>query len=251
MSNVWALQGTERQNAIIQEALDRCDFPFERLTKQPIPVEWADLSRYTQQMEEAAAAGSHLHVHEGGDTAHPVERRERVLGLAWYSGKVTMEVTLESDPELAAEVFLSEGAHMIDFFYMDDAMRAACWNAVHPTEQHIPEDANIEDGVDLGHGHGWFDVASYREWVGEEFMGMFVDAFSDVQVTIDFHHTFDVDTVEQVRHALLRTADPYFGLERSRVFHDSHRGFPAEVTFSTFMEAVNEGRIPCRVCKPI
>lgn len=149
---VWDLRGTPRQNAIVQEALDRCDFPFERLTKQPIPVEWADLSRYAATQE---AAGAHSHIHVGDDTAHSVERRERVLGLFWYSGRVTLDLSLEQDPELAAEVLLSEAAHAVDMFYMQPEHRRAVWDALHTGQE----------GHEHDQAHGWFETP-FTEWTG-------------------------------------------------------------------------------------
>ncbi len=277
---VWQLVGTPTQNAIIQRTLDRCDFPFDRLIpglrartgRDTIPVEWADLSRWAS----AAAAEDHddhdhgddvlkhFHVEEDGDIGHGVMFRNRVLGLAWYSGKISIEQTLESNPDLAGEVWISEGAHMVDFFYMTDEHRIAVWNSVHPPEQHIPAGTNIEDGVDLSHGHGWFDMASYREWVGEELMGLFVKSFSDFPLTIDFAHTWDIDAIQQVRYALVPEFAPqpdpvpptepedapFYGKANSKVYHDRHKSIHAEVLFASVTEAVAAGRRACRVCKP-
>lgn len=294
---VWQLVGTPSQNAIVQSVLNRCDFPFGKLLpglrqqtgRSTIPVEWADLSRYGAIAAEDAQTRHHSdEVHIDGDTAIKIldKARSRVLGLAWYSGKITIEQTLESNPELAGEVWISEGAHMVDFFYMTDEHRIAVWNAVHPDHQHIPPGTNIEDGVDLGHGHGWFDMATYREWVGEEFMGLFVKAFSDFPLTINFAHTWDADAREQVRYALVpefapqpeppvvdpeptpvppeepiepepETPDepgtgdaPFRAKSTSGVFHDRHTGFTTDLEFATFADAVNSGRRPCGVCKP-
>ena len=299
---VWQLVGTVEQNAIIEGVLLRTNFPFERLReglaretgKSAIPVEWADLSRYGQDAaavtthDHAVPAGdghdheheenglSHVHfTDENGEVGHGIAYRSRVLGLAWYSGKITMEQSLVDHPELAGEVFLAEGAHMVDFFYMTNDMRIAIWNAVHPEGQHIPAGTNIQDGVDLGHGHGWFDMATYREWVGEEFMGLFVRTFSDLPVTIPFAHGWDEDATDQVRRALLGEPEPapqpepippadpeltpepeptpdapFHGLAKSKVFHDSHLGVAEEVTWSSVEEAVADGRRPCGVCKP-
>lgn len=257
---VWDLRGNEQQNAIIKDALNRCDFPFNLLVpklnaetgRSVIPVEWDDLSRYAAQLESQKLAGGHFHIHENGDTAEPIERRERVLGLAWYSGKVTIEQTLVSEPELAKEVFLSEGAHMVDFFYMTNEHRIAIWNAVHPDSQHIPAGTNIEDGLDLGHGHGWFDIASYREWVGEEFMGLFVRAFSNVSLSIWFAHQWDTNAIEQVRAALLPQPEPspFFAKKGSKVYHDTHKGLAKNIVFRTVEEARSAGLRPCKTCKP-
>lgn len=313
---VWNLVGTPSQNAIVQDALNRCDFPFQWLEpelrsevgKTQIPVEWADLSRYGQAnaVEVPRAAGGHgdhdhghderelTHFHvedpETGDKAHGIGFRSRVLGLAWYSGKVSLENTLESDPELAKEVFLAEGAHMVDFFYMTEDHRRKVWNAVHDDAADLPEGTPVGNGTDLGHGHGWFDVGGYYSWVGEAFMGLFIKAFSDLPVTINFDHPATPEAAAETRVAFLGTETPeppaedpvvepeqpgtpvppedpiepaptppedgggaeapFYGLEGSKVFHDSHKRVAREVEWGTFEEAINAGRTPCKVCKP-
>lgn len=226
---VWNLVGTANQNAIVQDALNRCDFPFQWLEselrsevgKTQIPVEWADLSRYGQaEAMDVPRHGAdhdhdeqeltHFHVEdpETGDKAHGIGFRNRVLGLAWYSGKISLEVTMELQPELAKEVFLAEGAHMVDFFYMNDEHRRGVWNAVHTDVEDLPAGINIEDGIDLGHGHGWFDVGGYYSWVGEAFMGLFIKAFSDLPVTIHFHHPATPEAARETREAFLGTETP-------------------------------------------
>lgn len=301
----WSLRGTAQQNAIIQQALDRCDFPFETFGEdRTIPVEWADLSRYSaapvggdSPLEAHAAPGASAeHDHDGefdvlaisaelaeelrlpveerprahgDDDHHEGVARERVLGLAWYSGRVTIEQTLVANPTLAMEVFLSEGAHMVDFFGMTDEHRVGVWNAVHPPHQHLEPGTQIADGIDLGHGHSWFDVGGYYSWVGEAFMGLFVRAFSNVPVTINFNHAATAEASAKVRDIFLPavedvpepeptppTPEPepeageYFGISGSNVVHDSHRGIRRDVEFDTLEEARAQGRRPCRTCKP-
>lgn len=209
--SIWSLEGSETQNKIIRQALCRCTFPFDVLlpglqvgvNRDTIPVEWADLSRESALLAEAKKTGGHLHIHEAGDIGHPIEARDQVLGLAWYSGKVTLDFTVEPEPDLAGEVFLSEGAHMIDFFWMADWHRAAIWNALHPDQQDIDPATAIEDGVDLGHGHGWFDMAGYYSWVGEAWMGLFVRAYTDWPVTIGgfSDHPATDEAAAQIREA--------------------------------------------------
>jgi hypothetical protein len=207
----WDLQGTEEQNWIIEGALMLCDFPWEELNRDTIPVEWADLSIYgaAQTAEHALAmrAGTiEEHDHSGAydPMVREVDGRMRVLGLAWYNGKVSIDLSLESDPLLAQEVFLSEAAHMTDFFYMDDPLRVAVYNAAHPDDHDLPLDTNIEDATDLGHGHGWFDVGGYYTWLGEWYMGAFVLGFShQFPVTIEFEHPLTQDAAEEVRHAFM------------------------------------------------
>jgi hypothetical protein len=204
-------QGTPEQQAIIDEALARTTFPFPDCDLgRVIPVEWADLSRHRtltgaggagwSALEHPGAISGYPHVHPIVGTPHshhhdpddpngadPLEVRGRVLGLAYYSGKVAIDSSLEDDPEVAGEVFLSEAAHMIDFFCMEDDGRVAIWNALHALEdEDLPLATSVEDAVALDHDHSWFDVGGYYSWVGEAWMGLFVRAWSDFAVTIDF-----------------------------------------------------------------
>lgn len=249
MTEVWDLRGTENQNRIIRDTLARTTFPFEVMVpqlqseagKSTIPVEWADLSRYSAEMAEAAESGEHLHVHEDGDKADPVlrevEGRQRVLGLAWYSGKVSMDLSLEGNESLAAEVFLSEGAHMMDFFWMEEHHRTAIWNALHAADVvSVPEAGHVE------HEHSWFDHGGYYSWVGEAWMGLFVKAYSDFPVTIRFDHPPTPEAVEEARRALT----PFFTGKLSKVYHDRHGGIRPVKYFTTPPSTLR----PCRVCKP-
>lgn len=208
--DILDLQGTERQKDVIRGALARSNFPWQilepglraRAGRSRIPVDWMDLSRWNASHAEAEGL-PHAH----GDEAHTIERevggRQRVLGLAWYSGRVTLDISLVNNPELAGEVFMSEGAHMADFFYMTDAHRREIWNAFHPgTDGDIAADAPIHDGHSPSHGHSWFDVGPYRSWVGEAFMGAFVAAYSDFPVTIGFDHPVTDEVVRVTREQL-------------------------------------------------
>jgi len=244
---MWEVRGTPAQNSIVEAALAACDFPFQRLlpklqaekNKSTIPVEWADLTAYGAQLAEAAAVGRHEHIHKGDDLGHQVhhpQNRAQVLGLAWYSGKVSLDLSLEAEPLLAQEVFLAEGAHMVDFFYMADEHRAYISAALH-------------DFNDDEHGHGWFDVGSYREWVGESFMSVFIRSFApSIPVTIPFVHMAAGDDARLIRSALL--GPKVFAVPFGKVFHDSHRlRFPAR-WFVSRDEAVRQGLRPCGVCRP-
>lgn len=252
--NTWSLQGTPTQNAIVAQALARCWFPFDLLAlglreqtgRQAIPVEWADLSRYGQELAEAeyflAGAGvvaprpprAHSDSH---DEFHVISFRRRALGLAWYSGKVSIEQSLESEPLLAQEVFLAEGAHMVDFFWVSADDRAAMFHAFH-------------GGDESTHDHGWFEETGnhdYWSWVGESFMGGFMQAFSDLDPTLDgFVHVPTEEVGEAIRRVLL----PYIGGARSSVFHDVHRGVRPATGWPARDLALGAGRRSCGVCRP-
>jgi hypothetical protein len=204
--SIFALSGTPAQQALVQSALAACDFPFDRLVEKlqaqtgrtTIPVEWADLSRYAATVSEAAAKGGHAHVHEGDDTADPLrapDGRAATLGLFWYSGRIQLDLSLEAQPDLAREVFLSEAAHAVDVFYATDEERAAIAAAWHPA------------GPDE---HGWFDVGEYETWMGEGLMGAFCRAFApSIPVTLtQFVHPATPEIAAVVRRVLLREPEP-------------------------------------------
>lgn len=239
---------TPRQREITQEAINRCTFDWSLLEpkllaekgKSKIPVEWVDLSRYAAQLAEQKAQGKHAHIHERGDTGHPIEARSRVLGLAWYSGKVSIEQSLESEPQLAMEVFLAEGAHMVDFFYMTDEQRGEVFDAYHADD--LPE-----------HGHDWFDKGTYWEWVGESFMSGFMVAYSDLPISLDnFTHKTTTEVANKIRQILTPELEANFGyLNRSKSFHKAdHWRKRWDVAVASREEAASTGRMPCKVCKP-
>lgn len=186
---IWDLQGNDQQNTLVIDALARCDFPWEqRLTKIPIPVRWEDLSRFRPEPEGVVEL---RHGHDHGEEFDTLEARHQVLGLAWYSGEVWVDLTLAGRPMLAYEVFLSEAAHMFDFFGMTDDERIAVWNAVHDPMFHLEPGTEVTPDGGVFHQahseHGWFDRGQYFDFVGEAFMGLFVRAFApSVPVTIEF-----------------------------------------------------------------
>lgn len=201
--SIFHLMGNEPQNAIVRQALSLCDFPWDRMLpelqkeagRSAIPVEWADLSRWSAKLAEAKATSGHLHVHEDGDTGHAIDYRNRVLGLAWYSGKISLDISMISNPALAREVFLSEGAHMVDFFYMTQQERD--WLSAHWD----PADSPAID---------WFDVGPYETWMGEAFMGLFCASFAPgVPVTLtQFTHAVTPQLAQDTRKMLLRQSPP-------------------------------------------
>lgn len=255
---IFDIQGTDPQKTITKAILERSTFPFSLLCpglqaqtgRTSIPIDWQNCDAIAARPRKAGVDDGHTHDHghAGQVGFHPIERRERILGLAWYSGRVTLDLSLESDPELAGEVFMSEGAHMADFFYMTDDMRRQVYNIFHTTDQHIPEGTAIDDSVDYGHGHGWFDVGGYYSWVGEAFMGIFTVTFSDFPVTINFDHPVPPDAEPKLRSALLPQS--YFGTKKGWTFHDSHKGVRQDLHWPTRSAAIDAGRQPCRTCKP-
>lgn len=223
LSGVWSLEGTSNQNRIVQDALDLCDFPFEKMSeslakegKQAVAVTWEDLSRYSTR---ASGSGDHDHEDdsdhhvkdENGHEASLVEReidgRKQVLGLFYLPPytSVVLDVTLENYEALAREVFLAEGAHAVDYHYMNNDMRVAVWNALHSDAGDLEEGTHVPESFDIHHGHSWFDgPAGYSTWVGEGFMAAFTKAFApEVDVTIELAHTTSQEGAQSIREALL------------------------------------------------
>jgi len=251
---ILTLEGTLAQQSVSKSILTRCTFPLDALTpglqaatgRQTIPVQWSDLSNYRGATANAEGHDQqHEHVNDPG--SHPVERRGRVLGLAWTNGRIELDLRLESDLELAGEVLLSELAHMVDFFLMSDLQRVAFWNIFHYKDSpaQLAPGAHIEDGKDFGHGHGWFDVGGYYSWAGEAFMGVLVKAYSNFPLTIAFDHSIDSTVIEGARKIL----SPYFGTVKGDSFHDSHVAVRRQRHWTTREQALRE-RAPCKTCKP-
>jgi hypothetical protein len=211
------------EHAITAEAIARCEFEWGRLLpglraargKEHIPVEWTDLSRMAGE-----AKGAHEHAHdEHGDVGHPIivnaagegmPYRKRTLGLAWYSGKVSIDSSLLAQPELAGEVFLAEGAHMLDFFWLTDTQRQELTDVLHGH-------GTAQGAQTAEHGHTWFDNPSYWSDVGEAFMGLFVLAFSDYPATLSgFEHGTTPAMATQAREYLQPVV---YGRARGRTYH--------------------------------
>jgi len=187
-----------------------CDFPFDVLApslaregKASIAVDWEDLSAFGFVALEDA---EHTHEHGVHTISRVVDGRSRVLGLFYLPPytRVVLDNLLESRPALAMEVFLSEGAHAVDYHYMTNAMRVAVWNALHEDNQDLAEGTTVEESGDLNHGHSWFDgPAGYSTWVGEAFMAAFVKAFApSIPVTITLAHPTSDEAAHVIRHAV-------------------------------------------------
>ena len=260
---------TDSQRAIIEGALADWKFDPEVLVpglqasvgRASIPVEFIDLSRYSDVPAATAFqrnaedhgdhhhSGGHVHVEdpETGDKGHGIEYRHRVLGLAWYSGKVSVEQDLEANPALAREVFNAEGAHMIDFFWMTDDDRAKIAAALH-------DDGNWQHA-----DHGWFEERGdqdYYDWPGETFMDLFILAATPDEPSMDMRWTHGITdaSVEACRQVLSRGfRRAAFGAARSQVYHTTDhlrktRRDSAAFSWPSEQDAQAAGRRKCLIC---
>ena len=150
---IWDLSSqTPTQRAIVESALARCDFPFDRLLpllqsqarRSTIAVTWEPLEPYV--------GGSAGHDHA---SFHVVAARARVAGLAWTDGRIMLAPWLEAQPAGAVEVFLAEAAHQVDVFFLNAEQRRAIWNLFHPTSEGKAHDE----------AHGWFETP-FSGWTG-------------------------------------------------------------------------------------
>lgn len=269
--------------SLVEAAFVRGAYPWETLLdglraqtgRTTIPIDTADLSRWGQTAATSVGAGDkaatslpvddaedhgldHHHDHDASTGAHLVAFRRRALGLAWYSGRITLEETLLPEPELAAKVLWFELAHMADFFGMDAGQRRAIYAAFHGGE--------VTD-----HGHGspedWFgdaDRTGYWHQVGEALMPAFAAAFAGLGGLGDgFAHVATPEVIAEIRRVLLPppappdpelepdpATAPYFARRGSLLVHDRHRRVRRDVGFDTLDAALAAGYRPCRVCKP-
>lgn len=255
---------TETQRQIVRDALDATDFNFKALIpgleaqvrRNYIPVLFSDLSRYRETEEGAEVVhgehGEAGHSHDPVDGVHTISReiegRRQVLGLAWYAGKVEVEITLQSNPALAMEVFLAEGAHMVDFFFMRPEHREAIFAAYHA------DDATPHD-------HGWFEETGnndYWSWVGESFMYGFIAAFSTVPYSGDaFAHKTTPEIGAKIREILSPSDSPrpYIRRVNSSIVHRLggwHERQIADVfqeSFASMAEVQERGYRRCKTCR--
>jgi hypothetical protein len=240
---------TEHQEMIIREAIDRTTFNFPALIpgleaqvrRQSIPVLFSDLSRFQVR--------KHGGGHDTPDDAHTITRtidaRRQVLGLAYYMGKVVIEQTLESRPALAMEVFLAEGAHMVDFFFMTPEHREKVFALYH-------------QGDLTAHDHGWFEETGnddYWSWVGESFMYGFIAAFSTIPGTDDnFTHQTTPVIGAQIR-LVLQPPNPIIRRIKSTIvhrlgsWHERQINDAFQESFASLSAAEAFGFRKCKTCR--
>lgn len=178
---VWDIGNlTSQQKQLVMEAIGECSFNWNHLLpglntgnqwsrpgKVSIPVTCRDLSTFngaiTHHPQDDYSGYHAIKVDELGNVMdeHNEVAAAGVLGLFWFDGRVEVEQSLVNNPALFKEVFLSEGAHAVDFYYLwPNYLRNSLYDIYHP------------NGPD---SHGHFEGA-YFDMVGEAFMGGFVYA---------------------------------------------------------------------------
>ncbi len=224
-ANTWNLTGTERQQAIVKDALDAIKFPWERikLPRNPTEIGWRNLNdgTYNQAPNPAVDQALKVRKHEGHDpaprkhgdedhskpkdpAAHPDveieplygavdgEGRKYIMGIFYPgSGRIYIDNALVNYPAHARATVSAEIAHAVDeFLPLSDAQRTKIIELLHP------------DGPDQ---HTWWEKVSYGDeyytLVGESFMILFTYAYSDIEFegADDFIHPGDRSMAEAVR----------------------------------------------------
>lgn len=240
----WNLTGTEAQKAIAAEAFRRIKFDFVLLTQLPgVPeLGWDNLNAgayaraVANAVEHAKAHGANTH---GKDLPHPLIRkgedgRSFTLGLIYTrSGRIYLDVSLESDPDLAMEVLGMEAFHAVDIFLP------------------MTDDQRNELLRRWAKGGTWWEVSDYsREYFqlgGEAFMYEGLGAYSDFDLGPNpFLHNEGVGP-EDVRRILgIPRTDAPVTFGKSKVYHkvDHYERKVGKPVLSV------AGLRPCRVCKP-
>jgi hypothetical protein len=103
---IFKLNGTKKQNAIIQQAIDRCTFPWDLLLPG---LKKAKVSAIQVTWEKMGSG---------------------TLGWASPDGQIAINRSISGDQ--AQSTFLLEFGHQIDFFYLTPAMRKAIFLTWHP-----------------------------------------------------------------------------------------------------------------------
>lgn len=204
------------------DTLARCTYPFDQVAEHVlIPVEVADLSRYTRDgiayVRGARGGTGHPHpdgeypddmpgfghldvINDDNEHGHGIIVRQQVLGLYWLptakypGGRISVERNIARD--LQHEVLICEVAHAIDYTAMTVEQRDAILRAYHGGKH--PHE--------VGHVSDWWEEegeVDYRDWTAEAFMFGVVLAFSDMRPSFDFFtHKTTPEVVDAIRRVL-------------------------------------------------
>lgn len=262
----WRLTGTMAQQAIVSDAFSKIHFPFGKLGVGNPELGWRDLNGQRGFRHHSDVNRVHEEVVEplNGD----LEGRRWVMGVFYPgTGKIYLDVRLEKYPKVAHAVVSAEIAHAVDeFLPLNNAQRGEIISLLHP------------EGPDH---HTWWErhdySAEYYSLVGEEFMRLFTEAYSDIPfgnsssfvhgaVKVDPAKIREVIGVGRTDKPTPKPApkDPpkdepapapelkpsrfkqFPGGENPDIYHKrSHYGPGRGETLNTF-----EGYRPCKVCKP-
>lgn len=252
--SVWNLTGTEQQQQIVLEALKKIHFPFERLQLPRIPTEigWMDLNDGMFNINGLDSNGEKFDTITG-KLDKPTEKhrahggvdhiRNYIFGVMHpASGRMYIDNWLVNRPDLAMATVSAEIAHDVDYFLpLNDSQREEIMKLLHP---------NGEDH------HTWWERvdygAEYYSLVGETFMILFTDAYSDIPFgdRSDFAHTGSPELAPAIRKIIgIERTDAktniYWKTKGSKIYHAKHHGKMNPHTITDI-----SGLRPCKICKP-
>jgi hypothetical protein len=283
--STWLLTGTDAQNAIIRRALDRIKFPWDRIVAldKPIPIGWMNLNtservalleryldasglqvRYSgDEHDHPDKIPGHVHVEdEDGNEGHGILRkigdRWMIAGVFWTDGRIYIDISLESRPEVAQEVVSAEVAHAVDYgLPLSDDKKNRISAIFHPSSTDT---------------HTWWERqdygSEYYTLVGEAFMALFTHAYSDMQPWQDpFTHKSTKELGVKLQQILgipqvgSNPAVKVISLKGYRTFHKPSHYLsrweanpvtkPRIVWWASAEAARAAGLVACKVCKAV
>lgn len=192
--NKWNLTGTDEQQKIVQEALDKVMFPWDKLSLPGVPeIGWRDLNTMAASIVNNPLPRQHEH---DGDEPEPLagklNGRKYILGVFYpLSARIYVDNALVDYPELAQSTVSAEIAHSVDeFLPLTDDQRTAIMRLMHSGSE---DDHTWWEKVDYG--------AEYYSLIGESFMQAFTIAYSDMPFgnASDFVHSLRYDQIPELR----------------------------------------------------
>jgi hypothetical protein len=268
------------QRTIVEGAVQRCDFDFTEVlprlaavtSRTRVPVTFEDLSRFNRATDPERAHPA-VPIVEPGPRQHGGEDhgvRRATLGLFYYDGRIVIHAGLVTQPELAAEVFLAEGAHLVDRYFLTAEQRRAIWQVWHPGEQTAEHDRAHGWAVPFAQWDGEMDrpgtaEVGYFESGVESWMSGFTRAFApEVPVTLDqpFAHRTAAEQAAEIRRIVAPelqpvppagpAPEPVCAARFGYAFHkpDAHWWVLCPRTFPSREAAQAAGLRACRLCEP-
>jgi len=275
----FELTGTEIQQNIVKEALDKIKFPWEKLNlpNKPTEIGWKNLNGQAFQAE----LPQELRAHAEG-TIGIIDGRKYTLGVFYtHSGRIYVDNLLVRYPDMAQTTVSAEIAHAVDYFLpLTEEMKTAIMKLTGEENE----------------THTWWEKLDYGDeyysLVGESFMQMFTVAYSTIPFpnASSFVHNLtpekapdlrkimgvertDVNTSTTTTEAPVTTTvsettttistttslttttttspiGRFFGSDKRMIYHDAHKGCVQDVTFATIAEAEAAGYRACKVCRP-
>lgn len=269
--DTWELIGTTKQIEILLpvftiESPSFISFPWNKivaLPRKPIPISWGNLNDGTLLVGASKdRIATHPHIHDmDGNLGHGISRpsvegRLMIAGVFWSDGRIKIDTSLENRPSVAREVLSAEIAHAVDYgMPFTDQHKALLTKLLHG------------GGTDQ---HTWWERqnygSEYYSLVGEAWMALFTHSYSGMTPWQDpFLHKSTKAMAPQVHTILgvqpiLQTSKVY-SLRGYKIFHlrthlvsswladPKTRGRVQE--WPNAVNAVANGKVPCRVCKPL